>query len=151
MGKRESILDDILTDLKTITKANDYNNDIGLATRETTDWMRLKPNQIPAAIIQWTNDERDPRDVQGNHILSTLTVVIRGVVAKISASDDMEEKANEFSEDIEKAMAVDGTRGGYAMYTNPAGVKIYNLPPESNRAVFDATFIIKYQYTSGSP
>lgn len=151
MAKRESILDNIETVLDTITTANGYNNDIGLATRETTDWMRLQPKQIPAAIIQWTKDEREPRDVQGHYLISTLTVVIRGVIAKVRASDDMEQKVNEFSEDIEKALAVDGTRGGHAMHTNPADAKMYNLPPESNRAVFDATFIIKYQYSSGSP
>jgi len=151
MAKRESILDNIETVLKTITIDNSYNNNIGLATRETTDWMRLQPKQMPAAIIQWTNDDREPRDVQGHYLISTLTVVIRGVIAKVSASDDMEQKVNEFSDDIETALSSDGTRGGNAMYTNPAGVKMYNLPPESNRAVFDATYIIKYQYASGSP
>ena len=148
MGKREDILDNIVATLEAISKEDDYNYNVGLATREVTDWMRLTSRQLPAAVIQWTEDEREPRDVQGHNLLSTLLVTIRGVV---ESKSNIDEVLNKWAEDIEKALAVDGTRGANAMYTNPSIIRVYNFPPETNRGVFDFTFTIMYQYLEGSP
>lgn len=152
MGKREDILDNIVTTLEGISVSGGYNYNVGLATRETTDWMRLKNEQLPAAVIQWTEDEREVRPLQGEYLLSTLTVTIRGVVdASPHINENIDEVVNKWSEDIEKALAVDGTRDSNAMYTNPTLLRAYDLPPETRREVFDFTFTIMYNYLEGAP
>jgi len=147
MAKREAILANTVTTLKGITTIGGYNNNIGLATREPTDWMKVDPRELPAAWVLWAPDIRESKDVQGHNILSTLTLMIRGIVY---AKKDLETELNKFIEDIEKVMMMDGTRGGNAMYTNPGTVTPYRGPTQYH-IVFDFDFEVKYQYLKGSP
>jgi len=147
MATREAILVNTVTTLETITIDNDYNNNIGLVTREPKDWINLKPLELPAACILWVPDVREAKDIQGHNILSTLTIKIRGIVY---AKEDLETELNKFIEDMEKAMMVDDTRGGNAMYTNPGTVTPYRGPTQYH-VIFDFDFEVKYQYLKGSP
>lgn len=149
MSKREDILDNIVTTLNNITKANSYNNDIGLATREPNDWNKLLPNQKPAAIVLWSSDEKDTETIpmSGQYVLSTLNVVIRGIVY---AKSDIEGALNDFAEDIEKVMAADETRGTYANYTIPRLITVFQ-GEDSYNIVFDYEFTIGYHYVYGTP
>ena len=149
MSQRENILDNIVTTLKTIKTTNGYNNNIGLVTREPNDWNKLQPNQKPAAMVTWSSDEKDTETITGSgqYVLSSLNVVIRGVVY---SKTGIEEKLNEFAEDIEVAMAADEYRGGYANYTIPKSITVYQ-GEDSYNIVFDYEFLIGYHYIYGSP
>ena len=147
MAKREAILTNIVTTLETITVDNGYNNNIGLVTREPKDWVNLKPKDLPTACVQWSPDEREVKQIQGNNILSTLTIIIRGVVY---AKTDIETEINKFTDDIEIAMMVDDKRGGNAMYTNPGTITVYQSLAQFY-STFDFKFEIKYQYMKGAP
>jgi len=149
MSKRESILDNIVTTLKTITTANGYNNNIGLVTREASDWSKLLPNQKPATIVLWSSDEKDTETIPmaGQYVLSSLNVVIRGIVY---AKSDIEGALNDFAEDIEKVMAVDETRGTYANYTIPRLITVFQ-GEDSYNIVFDYEFMVGYHYIYGTP
>ena len=116
MAKREDILDNIVTVLGAIAKEDDYNYNCGLATREVTDWMRLQSRQMPAAIVQWTEDEREARDLQGKNLLSTLLVTIRGVVESRSNVDEVMNKWAEFDQCTFEQKLLNNLRQYYALY-----------------------------------
>lgn len=145
----ESILDNIESTLEGITKGGGYNNDIGLVTRKARSWTDLKPKELPAALIMWTTDEKETRDVQGNSIISTMSVTIQGVV---EGGGDHAQRMTALMEDIETALTkTTSTRGDYAMYTNPDMIRNYNMAPNTPYGVFDYTFTIKYHYLRGTP
>ena len=141
---RENILDNVVTTLGNIATASGYNNDIGLATRDALRWASLKPDELPAAIVVTISDEKESTGATGQTVLSTLIIRIRGVIT------GTEETANLFSQDIEKIMAVDGTRGGYAIYTFPLGDRIYQ-GADDYVLEFDSEYEILYQYKFGNP
>lgn len=143
----EDILDDIVTTLAAVN-TDTYNNRCALATREGRNWTDLESKELPAAIVMLENDEKDVHDTQGEHVVSTMTVIIQGVV---KGGGDYDQRQKLWAADIEKALAVDGTRDSSAWYTDPANCRYYTLPRDTPRAVFDYTFIIKYNYIKGSP
>jgi len=149
MSIRENILDNIVATLKGIKRSDDYNNDIGLVTREVNDWNKLLPNQKPAAMVFWTSDEKETETISlsGQYVLSALNVVIRGVVY---AKTDLEGELNEFAEDIETILAVDEERSSYANYTIPRRITVYQ-GEDSYNIIFDYEFVIGYHYVYGSP
>lgn len=149
MAIRENIIDNIVTTLGTITVANGYNNDIVTVTREPNDWTTLNPGKCPAAMVLWSYDERERGEtpMSGQHLLSELHVVMRGVVY---AKSGIEEALNAFEEDIEKAMCVDDSRGGYAEYTIPARTTVF-ASTDAYYIEFEFEFVIVYQYIYGSP
>jgi hypothetical protein len=149
MSQRENILDNIVTTLKGIKTSAGYNNTVGLVTREPNDWNRLQPNQKPAIIVTWSSDEKDTETItaSGQYVISSLNVVIRGIVY---AKTDIEGKLNDFAEDIEKILAVDEYRGTYANYTIPRVITVYQ-GEDSYNIVFDFEFLVGYHYVYGSP
>ena len=147
MAKRENILSNAKTSLENIKKSGGYYNNVHLVTREPTDWMKVQPDQVPGAWLLWTTDEREPRDVQGAHTLSTLTMRIRGIVY---AKRNLETELNKFIDDVETALMTDPTRGGYAMYTNPSSIRTFQ-GPSMFHIIFDFDFQVRYQYTQGNP
>lgn len=147
MAVREAILDNVVTTLKTITLTNDYNNNVGLVTRERFNWNDLKPKDFPAALVTWTGDEKEEIGISGQNTLSRLALVIRGVVY---AQKNLENEINQFLDDIEVSLCVDQYRGTYAEYTTPRRIRVYQ-GEKIYFAIFDFEFEILYQYIYGSP
>ena len=146
---RESILKNVVTTLKTIKKSASYNNNIKLVTRKPHNWNNIKPNEKPGGIVLWREDTKEPETVSGSgqYVMSFLTIVIRGIVY---SKTDIEEALNLFTEDIEKAMCVDETRGGYGEYTIPKVIKAYD-GEDDYHITFDFEFVCLYNYLYGSP
>jgi hypothetical protein len=144
---RESILNNIVTTLKTISVVNGYNNDVGLVSREPFNWSTIQPKDFPAVFAGWTPEDKDATGLQGQHILADLTVTISGVVW---AESDLETKLNNFLDDVERAMCADTDRGGYAEYTDPISIRVMRTELVSF-VLFDFRFRIEYQYLYGSP
>lgn len=147
MAVRESIIDNIVDTLKTITVAGGYNNDVGLVSRQPFGWNTLKPENYPAALVVWKTETKDATGLQGQHIMSTMVVTIRGVVY---AKEELETELNEFLDDVEKALCADTDRGALAEYTDPVRITVYQTEI-INFAVFDFDFEVVYQYLYGSP
>lgn len=147
MAVRESILDDVITDLKLIKKENDYNYDIGLVTRDPVNWTNVKPRDIPLAWVHWNLDEKEPETVAGQYITSSLNLIISGLIRE---NVDLMQNLNLFLDDIEKAMTVDGTRDGNAGYTAPLRIAVY-YPDSLNDIIFDFEFTVWYTYVYNSP
>jgi len=147
MAVRETILDNVVITLKTITLVNSYNNNIGLVTRERFNWNSLKPKDFPAALVTWMGDDKEEIGISGQNILSKINLIIRGVVY---AQKNLENEINQFADDIEISLCVDTYRGGNAEYTTPRGITVYQAE-KIDFAIFDSRFEILYQYIYGSP
>jgi len=145
---RESILNNIVTTLKTISVVNGYNNDVGLVTRESFNWNNLLPKDFPAALVVWKRETKDATGMQGQHILADMVVVIRGVVN--APKYELETALNKFLNDIETAICVDTTRGGLCEYTDPLAITVFQTEL-IDFALFDFEFTVEYQYLYGSP
>ena len=144
---RDDIIKNIETTLAGISIAGGYNYDIGMVTRESEDFEIFAISDYPFVIIQWSRDEKESEDAVGQHVMSTLSLTIQG---GIYASSLRETVLNNFLEDIEKALCVDGTRGGNAIYTEPENIEIFDTPKE-NEIIFNFQFSVVYQYVYGSP
>ena len=107
---REKILANIETQLKTITKANGYNNNIQLVERYKIDAASV--SQLPALFIY---DGVDTLESEQSYAYTrTASVEIAGWVR---SHDNMSVEANLLLGDTHKCIMADRTRGGYAMET----------------------------------
>lgn len=146
MSKRENIIANRVTALETIKVANSYNYDIDTVTRELKHFRDL--NGYPSAVIVNAGETKDADDLHFKNIIAKLTIRVRGIV---KAEADIETVANNFLEDIEKAMCNDITCGANANYIAPSDIRMYNAVAMDEIMIFDVDFIANYQYLYGSP
>ncbi len=111
---REHILENIKTTLETVQTANGYANDIASVQR----WLQ-KGNSlrlIPCVIINAGPEEKDPtpNPLMTCRLSVYLDIFIRQDEADLTPTDTL---LNSILGDIEKALMVDYTRGGYAENT----------------------------------
>ena len=128
MGKREMILENIVSTLTGITKENGYDFDMKYVTREWNEYHNLKQKQYPATIVVWTEEGDEPAGANATYILSRLKVLLRGY---IKASKNLEKKLNEYVDNVIIAMEKDSTRGGHANYTMPVRKRAYNTQEQN--------------------
>ncbi len=118
---RESILENIKTTLQEITIANGYNNTLVSVER----WKQRGNNirLVPCVVVNAGPEEKQPRpNPQVTSKLSVfLDVYMRQDDTDTTNSDTV---INSLALDIEKALMIDYTRGGYAEETN-----IINIVP----------------------
>ena len=147
MATRETILNHVVTTLVAITVAGGYNNDIRFVTRESVQWERYNKQDYPLAIVAWTLEVPEIPGATSQSVVMDLTVTVRCVVY---ATTNLETVLNLFLDDVEKALCVDGTRGGAAWSTLP-DVKEVLLTENESIIVCDFDFIIRYEYVYGTP
>lgn len=117
---REKIVKNIETTLKTISKANGYENDIKSVQRLLQSGQVV--TDVPLLIIA----EGDEDAEEGPLATAILTLKRLGVFVVVQTRHDeaidtraSDEILNTLRADVEKAMMVDHTRGGFAIDTHP--------------------------------
>ena len=145
---RKSILENVVTTLKTITTANGYHTNIGTVTRKMSNWTKLRPEDYPAAIPFWNIADYDTQGVTNSYNIVVMTLTVRGSYR--DTLDNILDNVEYYIDDIEKAMCVDGTRGGYADYTIPAQIKPFFAEPYTIFE-FDYSFTVMYDTVYGTP
>lgn len=144
---REAILDNVVATLKTITRDNGYNNDIGKVERIPLNESVLQLKDYPAASVLWKRDDKDIQGMPQDYVQSDLTMTVRGI---IRAEENIEQKLNEYIDDIEKVLTATHTRGGYAELTDPRSIMVFQ--GESEKVLyFDFDFLVRYFYVWGNP
>ena len=115
MTIRESILENLRTTLAEITAANGYHNDIASVQRWRQSGNSLL--NIPCIVINAGPEEKDP--IPNPFTTCRLTVYL-DVWMRQDQSDPQptDTLLNSLLGDIEKALMVDYTRGGFAKDTN---------------------------------
>lgn len=145
---RESILANLKTTLEAITKDHGYNNDIVSVQR----WLqRGNPlRQVPCIIITAGPESKNPapNPLVTCHFTVYLDVYFR---QEETSTDPTDKVTNSLLGDIEKALMVDNTRGGYARDTNIQS----NIPFETAEGEITAGIVIEldivYQHQLSNP
>lgn len=123
---RESIMDNIVTVLETVTTGNGYNQTIYDA-RRVTNPTATNVTLFPAADVDWIREAKDPGAAAG-FSWCHLTVSV-GVYT--NAPDDPAQSLSFLVSDAEKALMIDNTRGGYAIDTAIQSVEQVFIDPDS--------------------
>ena len=126
MTVRESILENLRTTLEQITEANGYHNDIASVQRWRQSGNSLL--NVPCIVINAGPEEKEPVP---NPFTTCRFTVYLDVWMRQDQSDPQPTDAllNSLLGDIEKALMVDYTRGGFATvsYTHLTLPTIYSV------------------------
>lgn len=116
-SKRKLILDNIATVLATIATGSGYNFTIGQVQRGLKAYTEVPEDKFPSLFI--VGGDEDRRDETNLGFLSDMDVHIVGYVKGADAADavQLEQYVDNLIEDVTKALYVDHTRGGNAVYT----------------------------------
>ncbi len=149
MSKREDILDNVETVLKTITLANSYNNDIGKVSRDISNWTNIQAKDFPFAIIYWKGNALEGTGATNQYIDSDFTVTIGG---GISSKHEAVQELNDFLEDIEKAMCNNSSTvlGDNTGYVVPQSIEPF-YSERTEMITFEFDFTVNYWYVYATP
>jgi len=117
--KRESILDDIETQLNTISQANGYRLDVARVTRQWIPPGDIKPDEFPCLEIL---DDVEPPFYHGQRVVYEFTVLIYGFIKRTKkqqtdSSENLSQRLNKLLRDVKDVLLVDPRRNGVAMNT----------------------------------
>lgn len=110
---RENILNNVLTTLQGVTTGNGFNNTLGRVERWNMHANALAGG-LPAVFISVGSETKQP---EPNPLMSCeLDVVLYLFIVQAEGdSDPTDQVVNSLFGDIEKALAADFSRGGYAI------------------------------------
>lgn len=148
-----SILDDIIDNLKTtcesITIANGYNQNVNAVLIGNFKMPgQFSISDLPAIQIIDSDTPKEPYSVDSTK--AVLTVIVEGITRRGSSTQDVQEARRKLQHDIEKALMVDETRGGAAIFTKAKNIKTDKgtIEPFS---ICEMEFGIEYYYDRGDP
>lgn len=148
MTVRENILENLKTALSGVTAANGYANDIQSVQRWRQQGNSLA--SVPCAVINAGPEEKDP--VPNPYMTCRLTVYI-DVWTRQDDSDPQSTDTllNSLLGDIEKAVMLDITRGGYAKDTNIKSNTLFETLEGQPYSGIVMEIEIVYQHKQGDP
>lgn len=121
-SKRGDILDNIATTIAAITTAGLYNFNVGECTRGLKFPNEVPEDLFPAAYVCGA-DEESHNDAN-NKFRSDMTASVVGYLKVTDSADrvQLEKDKDKLIQDFRKALLVDPTRGGNAIFTDIVGV-----------------------------
>lgn len=148
MTVRESILENLRTTLTGVTVANGYQNDIASVQRWRQSGNSLVV--VPCIVINAGHEEKDPSPNPFTTCRFTvyLDVWMRQDAADLQATDSF---LNSLLGDIEKALMVDYTRGGFAKDTNIKSNVLFETLEGQPQAGIIIELEIIYQHKQNDP
>jgi len=148
MTVRESILENLRTTLETILIANGYHNDIASVQRWRQSGNSLL--NVPCIVINAGPEEKEPVP---NPFTTCRFTVYLDVWMRQDASDLQPTDAllNSLLGDIEKALMVDYTRGGFAKDTNIKSNVLFETLEGQPQAGIVIDLEIIYQHKQDDP
>jgi len=129
------------TGLGLITAGADYYTDVEKITRVEAGPMDL--TMFPAIIIAPVNTDYDPEGSQGTTTIAAkyrvqLTLILR-------TRDDAVQKIERFIRDCHKAILVDRTRGGQAIWTRAVADEVF-YPTDDDEPYTTANLLLEILY-----
>jgi hypothetical protein len=148
MTVRESILENLRTVLSGITVANGYHNDIASVQRWRQSGNSLL--NVPCIVINAGPEEKNPAPNPFTTCRFTvyLDVWMRQDAADLQPTDAL---LNSLLGDIEKALMVDYTRGGFAKDTNIKSNVLFETLEGQPQAGIVIDLEIIYQHKQDDP
>lgn len=148
MTVRESILENLRTTLTGVTVANGYQNDIASVQRWRQSGNSLVA--VPCIVINAGPEEKEPVPNPFTTCRFTiyLDVWMRQDVSDLQPTDTL---LNSLLGDIEKALMVDYTRGGFAKDTNIKSNVLFETLEGQPQAGIIIELEIIYQHKQNDP
>lgn len=148
MTVRESILENLKTTLETISTANGYHNDIASVQRWRQSGNSLL--NVPCIVINAGPEEKEPNPNPFTTCRFTvyLDVWMRQDAGDLEPTDAL---LNSLLGDIEKALMVDYTRGGFAKDTNIKSNVLFETLEGQPQAGIIIELEIIYQHKQNDP
>jgi hypothetical protein len=149
VSQKSSIKDDVVAALRTITIANGYNQDVATDLVFAHRPFAMTDTSTYPALFCWEEVEAASNRLIQSHTVKSMNIVVGVWVGQV---DDPEDALDKICCDIEKALMVSRTRGGYAVDT-----ALVNVDPEWRPAgteptgIAYLTFAIQYRHTVGNP
>lgn len=142
--KRDQILDNLVAALASITTANSYSTDMRIADREIKHWEDV--GRFPASYVTGDVEKLNRYDVN-DLITATWTVEI---LVYVEHRKLLSTEIEALIGDVRKAVFVDRTRGGNALYTTINSITNVSkwIKPIG---IFTMELGILYQYDKGTP
>ena len=109
---RERILENIVSELKTISTANGYRTNVKTVSRQVKDISELTEPEFPALFVISGGEVIE--EATNRALMKKLSVGILAYVYDTSATDT---KISNILADIQEKMYADKSRGGYAIDT----------------------------------
>ena len=145
MSRRDSIIENIKTELAKITVANGYNNTVALI-----DENLINPEDIavfPALIVLDSDETKNDGSV--DELRNEMMPLIVGYLKPAVWSENKKE-VRKLLADVEKCLCADRYRGTLAINTLPVSIKTdhgFNQP----YGIFEFQFKISYLQEYGTP
>ena len=140
MSKREDIVADVVTQLKTIVSPR-----LGRVVREPIVVEELSRQALPAIYVESTDEAREDRTMGGGKI-STMTVVLNMLLQ----SDTRDKDRNTLIEAIEEKLETTRRRDGKALDTYLEAVEIVETGEAVPYASMRMIFGVQYVYQRGT-
>lgn len=145
---REYILQNIKSTLEQVTEANGYNNTIASVQRFMQNGNTFE--SIPCVVIAEAPETKRPEPNPNFTCLLTVDILIytRQEESDTTATGTI---LNSLLADVEKALMVDVTRGGYAHDTNITSNEPFDTVPGQPDAGIILSIEIEYQHKQTDP
>lgn len=140
MSKRESIASNIVSTIDGISAVN-------YVTREPFDFDKLSNAQFPAVLVETGAESRNDITIGKSDITRDCSIEYRLIGYVKGTSIDT--ARNQLAEQIEEALDIDRTRGGFALDTQVATIETDegSIHPIGGVIV---TVRVNYQFTRGA-
>lgn len=149
MSIKGDIIDNIKTTIEGITTGNGYSQTVAHVNTDSIKLPEdLTADQFPAVNVVDVNETKTPGDIDSKN--SILEVMLLGYVQKLNDQDNVQTKRRNLENDIEKALMVDETRGGKAIFTEITKI-------ETDKGIIDnysetyITATIQYYHNRNNP
>lgn len=147
MSKRDSIIENIKTELAKITTTAGYNYTVGLIGENLVNPEDLTADQFPALIVLDSDETKN--DASVDELRNEMMPLIVGYLKPTVWADNKKE-VRKLLADVEKCLCADRNRGTLAINTLPASIKTdhgFNQP----FGIFEFQFKISYLQEYGTP
>jgi len=146
----ENILDNVEATLKGMTVAGGYNQPIYQVSRYTTP-SQIKFSKYPAADIVIDRIDKSDEEDHGWQVCDMMIII--GAYVNHRTGRDCAHAITTLAEDIEKLLAQDVTRGGYALDSAVVAIDFDFIDPDVSEWTGVATidYEIKYEHRRDDP
>ncbi len=148
MTVRESILDNIKTVLATVTTGNGYNNTLASVQR----WKQAGNSlvEVPCVVIKGGPEEKvdEPNPLKTVNMTVYCDLWIRQDPDDTASTDTI---VNSLYGDIEKALMIDRTRGGFAVDSTISAGEPFETVEGQPHAGMTIELSVQYQHQQSDP
>lgn len=120
-SQREKILENLVAALGTIDGTGLFQTTVKTVDRDPIHWQRVQPDGFPAVFVLPPDD---PHEFKGfDRFRATFAIELLCYVREVSG-EAIATTLEKFLHDVERAISLDGKRGGNAIFTQVVRIEV---------------------------